>query len=191
MSWWRKIYCGQNPMARSWDRIESALLIGAVLIVLLALPVAAAIGSEVYARQLTVSAEQTSSRHGATAVLLADATAIQYRVDGSPSQSVDAVRARWTLENGDVREGVVLADAGSLAGDSVPIWLDDNGNAVEAPLSTTDAASVGIGTGAAVWLITGAVVAALFMFARMGLNRRRHAAWASEWETVAKDWTKS
>ncbi|MFD8498428.1 hypothetical protein [Amycolatopsis sp. NPDC059657] len=190
MAWWRKIYCGQNPMARSWDRLESVFLIGAVLVVLLAMPVAAAFGSEVYARQLTVSAEQQASRHPSTAVLLDDASAIQFRVDGSPSHATDNVKARWTTPDSVVREGIVTADAGTLAGQSVPIWLDREGNAVDAPISSGDAAGIGVGAAFAAWLIVGALTAGLFMLARLALNRRRHTAWDREWEAVSKDWTK-
>ena len=69
----RRAFPGRNPLAAFGDRIEGAVLALGVVVALLAVPVAAAIGSEIYAtHESRVEVEQTS-RTQVDAVLVEDA----------------------------------------------------------------------------------------------------------------------
>ncbi|WP_236005083.1 Rv1733c family protein [Amycolatopsis pittospori] len=186
---WRRLRPGRNPLARGSDRCEAAFAIGAVLAALLAIPFAATVGSDVYAGQMLKAAEQTVDRYETTARLLADAPPVRIRLDGVPIEETAYVHAHWTVPGGPIREGVVAVDSGAVAGNEVRIWLDSAGSVVDPPVTPTDATSTGIGVGTGIWLAFVTVLAGLYLGARAMLARARSAAWAREWQRVAKDWT--
>src|SRR4051794_26810607 len=55
---WRRLHPGGNPLARTSDRLEALLLIAVLLGTLLALPIAAAVGSDAYGQRAALSAQQ-------------------------------------------------------------------------------------------------------------------------------------
>lgn len=188
---WRRIHPGRNPLARIWDRIEAAILVGGVTVALLGVPLAAAAGSEAYATMMARSAFETATRHSTTAFLLEDAPSARFGVDGTPSVDTAEVPARWVLPDGTYRETLASADLGASAGDEVTVWLDESGAVVAPPVMPVDATSTGVGVGVGVWLIAVTVLAAGYLLARSLLNRARRAAWEREWERVGQDWTRS
>lgn len=188
---WRRIHPGGNPLARIWDRIEAAVLIGVVSAALFGVPLAAAAGSEVYANMMARSAEQVAARHQTTAFLLKDAPPARVQVDGTPSTETVKVPARWALPDGTLREGTAEAELGAKAGDAVTVWLDEAEQAVDAPVTPIDAASTGIGVGVGVWLATVTLLTVFYLVVRQMLERARRSAWDREWERVAQDWTRS
>ncbi|EME55098.1 hypothetical protein [Amycolatopsis decaplanina] len=177
----------RNPLIRWSDRLEAALMIGAVLLALLAIPFAAAVGSGAYAEGKGRAAEQAANRQETTAVLLADAPPVHVRLDGVPLDEKAEAVARWTVPGGLIREGVVTVDAGTATGNEVRIWLDASGRPVEAPVTDDDALSQGIGVGTGLWLGWVTLVATVFLACRAALGRSRAAEWAREWRRVAQD----
>ncbi|MFD5247687.1 hypothetical protein ACFWIW_24335 [Amycolatopsis sp. NPDC058340] len=177
----------RNPLVRWSDRLEAALVIGAVLLALLAIPFAAAAGSAAYAEGRERAAEQVANRQEATAVLLADAPPVQVRLDGVPMDEKVEATARWTAPGGLIREGVVTVDAGLATGNEVRIWLDASGHPVDAPATADDALSRGIGVGAGLWVGWLTLVTGIFLMCRAALARGRAAEWAREWQRMAQD----
>ncbi len=188
---WRRIHPGRNPLARIWDRIEAAVLIGVVSAALFGVPLSAAAGSEAYANMMARSVEQTSDRHETTAFLIEDAPPARFQVDGTPTTETAQVRVRWTLPDGTFREGIAEADLGDESGDAVSVWLDDAEELVQAPVTPVDAASTGIGIGVGVWLFSATLLAAFYLLVRHFLDRARRSAWDREWERFGQDWTRS
>ncbi|OXM45408.1 hypothetical protein CFP75_31160 [Amycolatopsis alba DSM 44262] len=186
---WRRLHLGRNPLARWSDRCEAALAVGAVLAALLAIPFAAAAGSDTYARKMLKAAEQTVDRRETTAMLLADAPPVRIRLDGVPIEETAYVHARWTVPGGPIREGVVAVESGAMTGNEVRIWLDAAGKVVDPPVTPTDATSTGIGVGVGTWLAFVTLLAGLYLGCRVLLGRSRETALTREWERVAKDWT--
>lgn len=185
----RSLRLKRNALIRRSDRLEAGLLIGAVLLALVAIPFAAAAGSEAYAGKVRRATEETAARQEVTAVLVADAPPVRVRLDGVPlAEKVEAV-ARWTVPGGPVREGVVTVEAGSPGGGEVRIWLDAKGHAVEAPATVDDAKTFGVGVGTGLWLGWIALLATVFLVCRSALGRARAAAWEREWRRVSQDWT--
>jgi hypothetical protein len=188
---WRRIHLGRNPLARVWDRIEAAILVGGVVAALLGVPLAAAAGSEAYATMMARSALETAGRHATTAFLVEDAPPVRFGVDGAPSTETAEVPARWVLPDGTVREALASAELGASAGEGVTVWLDDDFDAVEPPVTPADAARAGVGVGVGTWLTAVSLLAMGYLLARQLLNRARRAAWDREWERFGQDWTRS
>ncbi|QXV56494.1 hypothetical protein [Amycolatopsis sp. TNS106] len=185
----RRLHVGRNPLVRLSDRVEAALVIGLVLLALLAIPFAVAMGSEAYDAGLRRAGEESANRHEATAVLVADAPPAQVRFDGVPVEETVKVHARWTVPGGPVREGVVTVDPGLATGDEIPIWLDAKGNAVDAPVARADAVGQGVGVGVAFWLVCVMLLTSVFLAGRSMLGRLRDAGWEREWRRASEKWT--
>lgn len=185
---WRRLHLGRNPLARLSDRLEAVLVIGSVLAALLAIPFAAAVGSEAYAAAMRQAAEQAADRREVTAVQLADSPPVTVRLDGVPIKEKAQVHARWVVPGGPVREGVVTVESGSVVGNEIRIWLDADGNVVDAPTTSTDAESQGIGVGLGLWLLCVALLAGFYLAGRSMLGRLRDAAWTRQWRKVSEDW---
>lgn len=179
---------GQNSLARDVDRVEGVVVGLSVLLALVLVPVMLTLGSVAYAGLAEESGRQVDARHETAAILTEDAPAVTYVASGEILSGASNVPARWRLPDGTARTGVVPADDGLKAGAEVPVWLDESGRPVDAPMSTADAVMSGVLVAAVGWL--GAV--GLLALACWGLhrvfNRRRYRAWASEWAVVGEDW---
>jgi hypothetical protein len=174
----RRLYPGRNPLARLGDRVEAALLVLVVAGALLALPFAAAFGSETYAAQTARAAQERTTRHPATAVSLTAAAVQPYSTDGAGAPAdQQTVPAAWFDARGTRHTGEVLADAGSPAGTRVPAGLDQRGELAAEPLSPSAPAVDAVFAAILLWAgVTGAP-AALYGGVRFVLGRLRAAAW--------------
>ncbi|MGW4062296.1 Rv1733c family protein [Amycolatopsis sp. NPDC004747] len=184
----RRVRPGRNPVARAGDRVEAFLLLLAIVGAFLAIPFAAAFGSETYAAQTTRAAEERTTRHPATAVSLAEASGQPYSTDGAGAPAAGAtVPAAWFDARGARHTGDVLADPGSPAGTRVPIWLDERGELAAEPLSTSTLAVDGVFAAVFLWAaITGALVG-LYAAVRFVLTRFHAAAWDRAWSEARHD----
>jgi hypothetical protein len=189
--WWRMPHLGRNPLVRTCDRVESALLTVVVLVVLLAVPVAGMLGSETYAQQRQEAQTQAATRHSATATLLEDAPDNAATGRSSTAGGTANVEAAWTLPNGTPATGIVVAKRGSEAGSEVEIWLDYNGSVVSAPLGSDVVVANAITIAVFAWLAVAAVSALACYLARMAFDRARYARWARDWERARNDWSRS
>ena len=185
----RRAFPGRNPLATAGDRIEGAVLALGVVMALLAIPVAAAVGSEIYAtRQSRVAVEQKSRVH-VDAVLVEDAPSL----DGAPSSEalVETTEgtATWRMPDGDVRKGVARAPYGAEAGTVLRIWADLSGEPTEPPLTDQGAAFTAMFSAVLLWGLTAGAMALLFGLVRLVHMKARLRWWQLEWELTAPDWT--
>jgi hypothetical protein len=171
--------------------VEFWLLITLVLLAMLAVPVAAALGSEENASLQRRSVQEMSSRYPARATLLADAP-LGYSGPRSEVVRGDGrVAATWRTRDGADRSGRVLAGAGARAGSEVEIWLDGAGDPVPAPLTPVQAAGSAVTLAAFGWFLHLGLLAVIFWLARLLLDGLRYARWARDWQRVSRNWTHS
>ncbi|SFK83802.1 hypothetical protein SAMN05421835_13714 [Amycolatopsis sacchari] len=169
------------------------MLLVAVLGLLIALPLAALVGTNTYRGQLAVSAQQQASRHLTTATLVENAPTPVPATDGaylSANGGTTGTHARWTLPDGAERVGTVAADPGSPAGTRVPVWLSDAGNPVPAPMTSSDATTTGILAGIFAWLVVALGLTAVYWSVRLVLDRRRAVHWEREWQYAGERWAR-
>jgi hypothetical protein len=181
----RRVFRGRNPLARTGDRVESAVFVVALLIALLAVPVAAAVGSEVYARESVVSTEQLRTRHQVEATLLDDVgPAVATGVPGP------AVRASWRAPDGTPRQGVVTAFYGLKAGGTVPIWTDGGGALTTPPLTSDGAVITAVGWAGLLWLGLACVLCSACLLTATLNGRRNARRWEAGWTAIEPEWTR-
>lgn len=185
----RQAFPGRNPLATAGDRIEGVVLVVAVVVALLALPVAAAVGSDFYAAQLAQSASEQQTRQQVAAVLLEDAPPVSGFVDPDGPVESASVRATWRGPDGAQRQGIVQAAYGRKTGGTVPIWVDDGAVLTRSPLTTEGAVIKAVALVVLLWAGVSASMTLLYLAVRFTHKRMRIRRWAAEWERIASDWT--
>jgi hypothetical protein len=173
----------RNPLRRGSDRAETALL-GVLLAAFLAgAPFAAhAAGSWTYATSAREAQAQQAALHQVQATLL-QAAAFGMSEDGSEAS------ARWKAPDGQVRTGDVFALTAAPAGSTVMVWVNQAGQLTDSPLGhgqVTGRAEFARGLAVAALAVT-LIVAGLA--GRWVLNRRRLAAWDTDWTATEPRWS--
>jgi hypothetical protein len=179
----------RNPMRRGTDRIEAALRLVMIVLLVAAVPAAAvAAGRWADHHALRQAQAQQAADHLVTAVLLqnAPATAIP---DPYTSVQTTWVSARWQPPGQPSRTGAVLAVAGAHKGSTVRTWIDPSGAVTGPPMDHRDIVGDVLLAVMATCLVSGLVLLAARTFARRALDRRRLSAWEAEWQASGPLWS--
>ena len=146
---WSHVLFGNNPLVRISDWVEALVLVSTVLVSLLAVPIACAVGTAVHDSHQQLYAEQAQTRHAVTATVTDDNAAHQE----SPTNMTN-LRDRW-----------------SGAG------VNNDGSPVETLTSSTRAALDAVRAAVATWLTVATAAAVPFALIRIVLRRVRNKAW--------------
>ncbi|TNC20479.1 Rv1733c family protein [Amycolatopsis alkalitolerans] len=184
---WRLLRAGNSPLAGRWERIEARFLAVAIVLSVLALPVAALVGSTVYNAQVLLGERQSDVRHQATAVTVDEAPPAAAVAGDVVTFQLEQVTVRWTLPGGEARTGTTAVEPGTAAGTAVPVWLDAAGGLTARPVSPADAAGIATAAGALVAFVAAVAAAMLITGARLVFGRLRQASLAREWERFGRD----
>ena len=179
----------RNPLRRGTDRVEAALRLVMIILVVAAVPAAAvAVGRWADHYALHRAQAQMAVDHQVTAVLLRDAPAIG-TPDPYTSVQTAWVPARWQPPGQPPRTGEVLALVGARTGSTVRTWIDPSGAITDPPLDHR----VIVGN---VWLAVTATCLVSWLLllvagvlVRRGLDRRRLRAWEAEWRASGPLWS--
>ena len=178
---------GRSALRRDIDRVENLVLLLAVVIFLVAVPLALLVGLDVRESGTARVATQPVE-HQTVAVLLRDAPTTPNSLH--TGRDVVLALGSWTTPSGSDRTGLVDAFSGQRTGSTVTIWIDDAGNQVAPPTTTAEVdlgalltvvtllVCVLIGIGGGLWLV------------RVRLNRRRMTGWDADWRATEPGWTK-
>jgi hypothetical protein len=181
----RRLGIGKNPLRRRSDRIEAVVLWCGLVVAMLLIPVAAAVGTGVGNASAESAARQRAVLHQVTATALEDAATV---VSSAPGDALSQAMVSYVDANGFPREGMTSVVIGTKAGDKVTIWLDHSANIVRTPRSGADSSAFGTSVGfltlAGSWLLLWGLV----RLARVPLDRRRARDWDTDWRAVAPRW---
>ncbi len=182
----RRLRPDRNPLRRTADRVEAAVMAGLLVVFLAGVPLAAqAPAGQVAASGMRAERAQAGWRQ-VPAVLLQDAPEPAHALSQASLEPL--VRARWTA-GGSPREGEVYAPGGARAGTTVMVWTDRSGRLESAPLARADVAAQEALAALAAAVLAAAAVAVTGFLARRALDRRRLAAWDAEWSRTGPQWT--
>jgi hypothetical protein len=171
--WWTQVF-RRNPLVRPSERIEVLVLGFAVLLTVVAIPVAGAIGTFVHDARTQLYAEQAHSRHEVTATAIEDGVFVV-----QPTDSSFTARASWTA-SGREHSGVVEWSGRAKIGDQQSIWVNDAGEDVGPPTPPSRADRDAVAIAISVWFGVAGASAALVGITRRWLNRWRYAQWDRE-----------
>jgi len=182
----RRFTLGSGPLKRTSHRVEFASRVVVLLVVLLSVPVALAVGTAVRSDLATVARQQSAERTQVTAVVTADAVALE---DASPRVRVP-VPAEWTSPTGTPVEGEVLARPTTRAGDTVVLWTTSDGRPTSPPLTPAAVRrSTCVLTGLC-WAGTVVTTVLLHVALCRLLASRADRRWAREWARVEPTWSR-
>jgi hypothetical protein len=179
----RRFTLGSGPLKRASDRVEVAIRVVVLGLLLLAAPAGLLVGTAVSGHLHAGAAAATAALHREPATLLADA-----RPTGDAARRTVPTSAAWAAPDGTARAGEVDAPSGARAGTTVEVWLRDDGTPVTAPATdrVITAQAVVSGFLTAVGLLVAAGSGQLL--AGWGLDRHRARRWAADWATVEPLW---
>ena len=180
--WWILRACGRNPLVRSIDRLELLIVALGIFVALVAAAGAGALGTAVHDAHSRVYIAQAQTRHTVTARATEDST-IVLRVHDSTATRVNV---RWQ-DNGTEHTGSLDWDHAVKAGEPLRVWVDRNGNRVDAPAPTSQAGVDAVCVAYGGWQTVALAVAGLVCWARSRLDRRRDSAWERDIRCLIDD----
>jgi len=180
--WWVLRACGRNPLVRRTDRLELLIVGLGILVVVVAAAFAGALGTAVHDARTRVYIAQAQTRHTVTARAIDDST-IVFGVDDNTATRVNA---RWQV-NGTEHTGSLNWDHAVKTGDPLTIWVDRNGNRVDAPTPVSQAGADAVGVAYVAWQSVALAAAGSICWGRSRLDRRRDSAWERDIRCLIDD----
>ena len=182
--WLRGLWPDRNPLRRPADRVEAAIVAGLLAAFVAGAPLAAlAVGNWSHAVGFRVEHAQQSAWHQVPATLFATAPYPGYT--GYEAQ----VPARWTAQNGTRVSAEIPAPAGAKAGSTLLVWVDAAGHLTGPPLRHDQVTGQAALAALLAALSVGMLALCAGLVAHSGLERRRLAAWDSDWRVTEPQWT--
>jgi hypothetical protein len=172
----------RNPLLRRSDRIEIVMLVGLFAFFLLGAPILAwwTAGLSYRSDQQAIAWER-DNLHEVAAVLDRATT------DGQATPYT--AQASWKAPDGTPRSGPIAVAAGEQPGDTVKIWVNNQGDVRSKPGGRNP-----VGKAALVAIVVVASVAAATNgLRRLGvalLDRHRARAWQRAWSDVGPRWSR-
>ena len=174
--------CGRNPLVRASDRFELLIIALGILVALVAAACAGALGTAVHDERSRVYVEQAETRHAVIARAIDDSKVVL----GVDDNAATRVNARWQV-NGIEHTGSLTWDGAVKTGDPLRIWVDRNGNRVDAPTPTSQAGVDAVCVAYSAWQTVALVATGLTCWGRSRIERRRDSAWEREIRCLIHD----
>jgi hypothetical protein len=184
----RGLWPDRNPLRRTIDRLESAVVAGLMVAFLAGAPLAAiTVGRWAYGSAVRAEQAENAAWHPVTAVVLQGVP----KPPANPYGAADLtqVPARWTAPDGTRHTGNITAAAGTAKGAAVTIWTDRSGVLTGPPLEPAQVADRAALAGALAVFGIASLLMAIGALVHRSLDRRRLAAWDAEWDVAGPHWT--
>jgi hypothetical protein len=172
----------QHPLRRPIDRLEGYLTVLLAALLLIGCTATGWItGPLIY--RLT-----GPQHHAGVSSVMATVISMPVERPAALYSPTATARALWTDRAGAAHEGQFTAPRGTVAGQTLPIWVDSSGQLAATPPSTSDR----ITSAVAISVMAISFFAALMMVIAAGiqwaLDRSRLAQWEREWRTTEPLW---
>jgi len=179
--------CARNPLRRRIDDLETSIITCLVVLFLVVAPLLC-----VFTGRLADAAglrEQRAESSWRPVQAVLEQSAAQGLAGQDGAWGAAWVKASWVAPDGAKSSGIIAVDPTAKAHQRVTIWVTRSGEVTHPPLSRGEVLD-GIANAA---MATAAGAAALFALVaaviRAGINRRRMAGWAHDWDVVGPRWT--
>lgn len=175
----------RNPLRRTSDRVEAAVLAMLVVAFLVGAPfiALASAGWALATGHRTEVAEQASWHQVAARVLK-----VTPEADGAYT-GLSQAQARWTAPDGKAVTGEISVQPDTVAGATVRLWTTSDGQVTGPPLQDAQVMGQAEFDAALSVVVLAALLAITGLLARWVLERRRLAAWDAEWRATGPRWT--
>ncbi|MGO9031698.1 Rv1733c family protein [Mycobacterium sp.] len=171
----------RNPLIRTSDRIETAVVTLAVLLVVIAAACAGALGTVIHDTEAQNYRQQAQTRHAVVATAIDDS-----KPAVSSETTASTVYARWQV-NGIDHADVLGSDYAVKAGEPLQIWVGADGNRVNRPTPVERAAADALSAAVVGWLIVALAAAQVVWAVRAHASRMRDAQWERDIRCLVDD----
>lgn len=161
----------RDPLVRTTDRIEAAVVTLAALVVVVAAACAGALATMVHDARAETYLEQAKTRHPVVAIAVEDS-----KQTTTPETTATTVYARWQANSADHAD-VLSWDEDVKAGDRLQIWVDADGNRVSQPSPISRAVTDAVSVAVVAWLSAVLAVTTLVAAVRAHACSTRDAQW--------------
>lgn len=182
---WRSRPWSSSPLMRVSDRIEALVRIVAVVVILIAVPVAGAVGTAAY----TWAAERIRAENATKVVVPATVIAKPERIVtlGGHGMSEERFEAALRWDRGGRSGAATMEVPEAVAqGDEVPVWLGADGKPTAPPrqsgAAAVDAMNAGLALLVGIWVGALALVSCTVRL----LSTRHDAGWDREWRQISR-----
>lgn len=177
-----------NPLRRTTDRVQAAVRLAVLVLLVTAVPLAGIVAGRAVAHvagQQSRAAQAADHQISAVLTQAAPADGIVY-----PHTAVHVAwtPARWTAPDGAARSGKILAPAGAPKGSRVQVWTDASGTLTDPPAGDGVVAGLVVISVALTSLAVIYVLVGIQALVRRVLDRRRMKAWDAEWRAIGPLW---
>ncbi|MET4921470.1 hypothetical protein P3L51_03700 [Streptomyces sp. PSRA5] len=183
-----------NPLRRKTDLVEAWVALGALLLILLAVPavgwISGALTDDAFRRTIRA---QHEDRHRTEAVMVHRAEA-PARVASDPEAPTQRdtgrpVIAKWTARDGSRHTALVRSAPPALrSGDAFPVWTDGGGQLAERPTDLATARTHAVLAGLGVAACVAGLIEAVRRLTVFRLNQVRYARLDLAWAQAGPDW---
>lgn len=175
----------RNPLRRSTDRLETAVLAVVVIAFLVGAPFTALASGE----WALANGHQTERTEQATWHLV-PARVLKLTSQGGAGYGAQLdAQARWTATDGKVVTGETPVPFGTAPGATVRVWITNDGQLTDAPMQDVQVTTQAYFAGTFSVVGLAVLLASTGMLARRVLDKRRMAAWDAEWRATGPRWT--
>ena len=179
----RALWPDRNPLRRTLDRVEAAVVYGLVVAFLAAAPLAALIaGRFAYSVGSRAVHAQQAAWHRVPAVLL---TAVPTAGDSYEATAP----ASWKAPDGTRLTGTIPVPLEPPGGHTVTVWVDAAGRLTGPPLRLSQVRDQAALAAMLAPVVVGFLLLCAGQLARGALDWRRLAAWDADWQATEPQWT--
>jgi hypothetical protein len=174
MAWPIRRLFSRNPLVRTSDRIEAAVIPLAAFLMVIAAVCAGLLGTMVRDIATQKYLGEAETRHAVVA------TAVGNSMPGViPEPTAFKVYVRWQAKGADHADLVTWGQP-VKAGAPLQIWVDADGNRVEAPTPIALAGGYAVLAGAVLWWAMILAIVLIVSTVRAHVNRMRDDQWEQE-----------
>ena len=173
---------GRNDLLRISDRVESIATAIVVIIAIVAMPLAAAVGTSIHETRSKANTEYAASLHHIEASVVGDGMPKRASLD----EVVYLTPVRWNAAGGG-RTATVQWSERVHSGNHIMVWVNGSGELAEGPAPVDQAARDGISIAIMLWSTVVALSAGVLRLLRWRLDIGRAASWDRALNTLADD----
>jgi hypothetical protein len=182
----RTFTLGRGPLKRGSDRLEFAARLVLVLVVLVSVPVALAVGTVVHEHLRATAEQQAAELTRVTAVALEGAEPVQ---EGR-SSGWFRTSARWTAPDGTEVEAVVTTLRDTSAGDPLTVWTTGDGRPTATPPTSREVLRYTVVLVLVGWSWSLVAAGTGYLGLCRILDRHRDRRWTREWAAIEPTWSR-
>jgi hypothetical protein len=181
----RRFTLGSGPLKRGSDRLQFLARVLLACTLLAAVPISLTAAASTHAQAQDEAAREAVEWHAVPARLMEDGRA-PTGDDGAEARGT----AVWIDRTGTERRAIVSVPLGTRAGDTVSVWLDQDGNRTRPPMSASDVTGRAVSQGTGTFTMLAVIASCAYLWVSVLLDRSRSRRWEAGWAYVEPLWSR-